>query len=55
MRALLRILAPLLGIALAAAGGLVVIEVNIAVNDIQLPGAEDGTDALVAPPHARVE
>jgi uncharacterized alkaline shock family protein YloU len=35
--------------------GLEVIEVNIAVNDIQIPGAEDGTDALVAPPHARVE
>ena len=35
--------------------GLEVIEVNIAVNDIQIPGAEDGTDAPVAPPHARVE
>ena len=35
--------------------GLEVIEVNIAVNDIQIPGAEDSTDALVAPPHARVE
>ena len=29
--------------------GLEVIEVNIAVNDIQIPGAEDGTEALVAP------
>ena len=35
--------------------GLEVIEVNIAVNDIQLPGAEDGTEAPVAPAHARVE
>ena len=35
--------------------GLEVIEVNIAVNDIQIPEAEDGTDALVAPVHARVE
>ena len=31
--------------------GLEVIEVNIAVNDIQIPGAEDATDAPVAPPH----
>jgi uncharacterized alkaline shock family protein YloU len=35
--------------------GLEVIEVNIAVNDIQIPGAEDSTEALVAPVHARVE
>ena len=35
--------------------GLEVIEVNIAVNDIHIPGAEDGTEALVAPAHARVE
>jgi uncharacterized alkaline shock family protein YloU len=35
--------------------GLEVIEVNIAVHDIQLPEAQDGTEALVAPPHARVE
>jgi uncharacterized alkaline shock family protein YloU len=35
--------------------GLEVIEVNIAVNDIQLPEAEDGTEALVAPARARVE
>jgi len=35
--------------------GLEVIEVNIAVTDIQIPGAEDGTDAPVAPPHARVQ
>jgi uncharacterized alkaline shock family protein YloU len=35
--------------------GLEVIEVNIAVHDIQLPGAEDGTEVLVAPARARVE
>jgi uncharacterized alkaline shock family protein YloU len=35
--------------------GLEVIEVNIAVNDIQLPGAEDTTEALVAPAHPRVQ
>ena len=29
--------------------GLEVIEVNIAVNDIQIPGAEDSTEVLVAP------
>jgi len=35
--------------------GLEVIEVNIAVNDIQLPEAEDSTEALVVPAHPRVE
>src|SRR6476660_7010112 len=35
--------------------GLEVIEVNIAVNDIQLPGAEDSAEALVVPAHPRVE
>ena len=35
--------------------GLEVIEVNIAVNDIQLPGSEDSTEALVTPVHARVQ
>ena len=35
--------------------GLEVIEVNIAVNDIQIPGAEDATEVLVAPARARVE
>ncbi|HEY0814371.1 MAG TPA: Asp23/Gls24 family envelope stress response protein [Pseudonocardia sp.] len=40
--------------AVEAMTGLEVIEVNIAVNDIQLP-AEDGTEALVVPVQARVE
>ena len=35
--------------------GLEVIEVNIAVSDIQIPGAEDTTEALVAPAHPRVQ
>lgn len=35
--------------------GLEVIEVNIAVNDIHLPEADDGTEALVTPMPARVE
>ena len=35
--------------------GLEVIEVNIAVTDIQIAGAEDGTQAPVAPVHPRVE
>ena len=35
--------------------GLEVIEVNIAVNDIQLPEAEESTEALVVPAHPRVE
>jgi len=35
--------------------GLEVIEVNIAVNDIHLPEADDGTDVPIAPAHARVE
>jgi uncharacterized alkaline shock family protein YloU len=35
--------------------GLEVIEVNIAVTDIQIPGAEDGAEAPVAPVHPRVE
>ncbi len=35
--------------------GLEVIEVNIAVNDIHLPELDDGTEALAAPMHARVE
>ena len=35
--------------------GLEVIEVNIAVNDIQLPEAADSTEALVVPAHPRVE
>ncbi|MDT7553201.1 MAG: hypothetical protein QOI16_1737 [Pseudonocardiales bacterium] len=41
--------------AVEAMTGLEVIEVNIAVNDIHLPEAEDGTEALVTPMHARVE
>jgi uncharacterized alkaline shock family protein YloU len=41
--------------AVEAMTGLEVIEVNIAVNDIHLPEAEDGTEALVAPMPARVE
>jgi uncharacterized alkaline shock family protein YloU len=35
--------------------GLEVIEVNIAVTDIRIPGAEDTTEAPVAPVHPRVE
>ena len=35
--------------------GLEVIEVNIAVNDINLPEAEDGTEAQVIPAPTRVE
>jgi uncharacterized alkaline shock family protein YloU len=35
--------------------GLEVIEVNIAVHDIQLPETEDGPAVLVEPAHARVE
>jgi uncharacterized alkaline shock family protein YloU len=35
--------------------GLEVIEVNIAVNDIHLPEADDGTEAPLAPLPARVE
>ena len=35
--------------------GLEVIEVNIAVNDIHLPEAEDGSDVPIAPAPARVE
>ena len=35
--------------------GLEVIEVNIAVTDIRIPGAEDGPEAPVAPVHPRVE
>jgi uncharacterized alkaline shock family protein YloU len=35
--------------------GLEVIEVNIAVTDIQIPGAGDGTEAPGAPLHPRVE
>ena len=35
--------------------GLEVIEVNIAVNDIHLPEAEDGTEAQVVPAPTRVE
>jgi uncharacterized alkaline shock family protein YloU len=35
--------------------GLEVIEVNIAVSDIRIPGAEDTTEAPVAPVHPRVE
>jgi len=35
--------------------GLEVIEVNVAVTDIQIAGAEDGTQAPVAPVHPRVE
>ena len=35
--------------------GLEVIEVNVAVTDIQIAGAEDGTEAPVAPAHPRVE
>ena len=35
--------------------GLEVIEVNIAVTDIQIPGAEDTTEAPVMPAHPRVE
>ena len=31
--------------------GLEVIEVNIAVNDIQIPGAEDGTDVVILSPY----
>ena len=41
--------------AVEAMTGLEVIEVNIAVHDIQLPGAEDGTEVQVAPIRARVE
>ena len=35
--------------------GLEVIEVNIAVNDIHLPEADDGTEAQVIPAPTRVE
>ena len=35
--------------------GLEVIEVNVAVTDIQIAGAGDGTQAPVAPVHPRVE
>src|SRR6476646_10490541 len=35
--------------------GLEVIEVNIAVTDIRIPGARDTTEAPVAPVHPRVE
>ena len=35
--------------------GLEVIEVNIAVNDIHLPEADDGSEVPIAPAHARVE
>ncbi len=35
--------------------GLEVIEVNIAVNDIHLPEADDGSELPIAPAPARVE
>jgi uncharacterized alkaline shock family protein YloU len=41
--------------AVEAMTGLEVIEVNIAVNDIHLPEADDGTEAMVNPMPARVE
>ena len=41
--------------AVEAMTGLEVIEVNIAVNDIHLPEAEDGTEAMVTPMATRVE